>query len=112
MVCGIGLSSRQRRNWFVFLDSISSMLVSVSTYSAVRLAGEVLGSDQAGEEEGDDRGLHCEDFFFFLFYSSLVFGLVLNWSSRHKKKASEVSNDRTWSNSYVERKGEIGEQKN
>lgn len=41
-----------------------------STYSAVRLAGEVLGSDQAGEEEGDDRGLHCEDFFYFVFFSA------------------------------------------
>lgn len=37
-----------------------------STYSAVRLAGEVLGSNQAGEEESNDRGLHCEDGFLFV----------------------------------------------
>lgn len=35
--------------------------------SAVRLAGEVLGGNQAGEEEGDDRGLHGESFVLVLF---------------------------------------------
>lgn len=45
----------------------SQSLLFTSTYSAVRLAGKVLGSDQACEEEGDDRGLHCEDFCLFCF---------------------------------------------
>lgn len=56
----------------MYLDSVSSLLFLVFTYSAVWLAGEVLGSDQAGEEEGDDRGLHCErnfSLFLFLFWS-------------------------------------------
>lgn len=33
-----------------------------STYSAFGLAGKVLGGDQAGEEEREDGGLHCEGF--------------------------------------------------
>lgn len=52
-------------NCFGFLASQSLL---VPTYSAVRLAGEVLGSNQAGEEEGDSRGLHCEDGLFVCFW--------------------------------------------
>jgi hypothetical protein len=52
----------------LFFSSHSLLFSSISTYSAVRLAGKVLGSDQAGEEEGDDRGLHGEDFCLFCLF--------------------------------------------
>jgi hypothetical protein len=50
-----------RREELLFASVCFFLFFFISTYSAIRLTGEILGGNQACEEEGDDRGLHCED---------------------------------------------------